>query len=110
MLVNEKSRKKNAVSISFMGRKSVKTFISGGKLNFTCILIFYMARLFRKYVLHCNGIYPFVTLMNFKVGDPFHVTTPFLEVIQHHRPIRTPPFILVPIHVVKQHCKSSWKQ
>ena len=39
MLMNEKSKKSNAADISFMGRKSVKTFIRGGRFNFPYVLI-----------------------------------------------------------------------
>ena len=38
-------------------------------LIFTCVLILQMARIFGKYVFHCNGIDLFVTLMgNFNWG------------------------------------------
>ena len=35
-----------------------------------------MTRMYRKYVLHCNGIDPFVRKWAI-IGDPFHVTTFF---------------------------------
>ena len=46
-----------------MGRKSVKTFIRGGRVNISCVLILKRARISGKNVLHCNGIDPFATLM-----------------------------------------------
>ena len=38
-----------------------------------------MAKIWGKYVLQGNGIDPFVTLKGSLLGDPFHVTTSFLE-------------------------------
>ena len=53
----------------FMRRKSVKTFIRGGMLNFTCLLILLMTITLEKYVLPCNGIDTFVTVKgNFNCG------------------------------------------
>ena len=51
-----------------MRRKSVVTLVRGGNGIF----------FFGKYVLHCYGIDPFVTLMGILIADPFYVTTSFL--------------------------------
>ena len=46
-----------------------KSDIRGGRLNFTYDLILYMSIFFGKHVLHCNGIGPFVMLMDsFNLG------------------------------------------
>ena len=45
-----------------MRRKYVKIFNRGEGLNCTHVLILYLARIFGKHVLHCNGIDPLVML------------------------------------------------
>ena len=70
-----KRKKINCCGYFVNEEKLVKTFIEGGRFNFTCVLILEMARIFekKKKVLHCNGKDTYIALMgNFNWGPISH--------------------------------------